>query len=131
MLGDMRRDRYDSVFHSHDRTGGKEDRPHHRNLSIFRIHERLVSGHVYDGQRPGGMGMARISRKRMGMNYPYTVYYVDMRGIRQICLNVEKYIQEQETCEYVKPAPPHEAAKLIQMLLSHKFFVHVSSACGM
>ena len=93
MLGDMRRDRYDSVFHSHDRTGGKEDRPHHRNLSIFRIHKRLVCGHVYDGQRPGGMGMARISRKRMGMNYPYTVYYVDMRGIRQICLNVEKYIQ--------------------------------------
>lgn len=59
--------------------------------------------------------MIRVARKRMGVHYPDTVYYMDVRSIWQIYLNVQKHTQEQESCRYVELLPPHAAAKLIQI----------------
>ena len=60
--------------------------------------------------------MTRVAGKRMGMYYPDTVYYMDVRSIRQIYLNVQKHTQEQESCQYVEFLLPHAAAKLTQIL---------------
>lgn len=76
-------------------------------------------GYVYDCQGLSAVGMAGIVRERMGMDYPDTAYYMDVRGIRQVHLNVKKNTQEQESGQYVELSMPHAAAKIMKIMKLH------------